>query len=46
LYDYGSDFLPWLVIAPIYFSKQVDFGLFGQASIAFAEVLGAVSSCA
>ncbi|MFZ9318332.1 MAG: SbmA/BacA-like family transporter, partial [Vulcanococcus sp.] len=25
-YDYFSRFLPWLVIAPIYFAKQVDFG--------------------
>ena len=33
-YDYFSRFLPWLVIAPIYFAKEVDFGVFGQASIA------------
>ncbi|MGB5240003.1 MAG: SbmA/BacA-like family transporter, partial [Prochlorococcaceae cyanobacterium] len=37
-YDYFSRFLPWLVIAPIYFAKQVDFGVFGQASIAFSQV--------
>jgi len=42
-YDYFSRFLPWLVIAPIYFSKQVDFGVFGQASIAFSQVLFSVS---
>ena len=38
-YDYFSRFLPWLVIAPIYFAKEVDFGVFGQASIAFSQVL-------
>ncbi|MFM7652021.1 MAG: SbmA/BacA-like family transporter, partial [Vulcanococcus sp.] len=36
-YDYFSRFLPWLVIAPIYFAKEVDFGVFGQASIAFSQ---------
>jgi putative ATP-binding cassette transporter len=42
-YDYFSRFLPWLVIAPIYFSKQVDFGVFGQAGIAFYQVFASVS---
>ncbi len=42
-YDYFSRFLPWLIIAPIYFAKQVDFGVFGQAFIAFSQVLGSVS---
>jgi putative ATP-binding cassette transporter len=42
-YDYFSRFLPWLVIAPVYFAKQVDFGVFGQASIAFSQVLFSVS---
>ncbi|MFM7361228.1 MAG: ABC transporter ATP-binding protein/permease [Cyanobium sp.] len=42
-YAYFSRFLPWLVIAPIYFAKQVDFGVFGQASIAFSQVLFSVS---
>jgi putative ATP-binding cassette transporter len=42
-YDYFSRFLPWLVIAPVYFAKEVDFGVFGQASIAFSQVLFSVS---
>jgi len=42
-YDYFSRFLPWLIIAPIYFSKEVDFGVFGQAGIAFSQVLSSVS---
>ncbi len=42
-YDYFSRFLPWLVIAPIYFAREVDFGVFGQAFIAFSQVLGSVS---
>jgi putative ATP-binding cassette transporter len=42
-YDYLSRFLPWIVIAPIYFAKKVDFGVFSQASIAFSMVFGSVS---
>jgi len=42
-YDYFSRFLPWLVIAPIYFAKGVDFGVFGQAGIAFSMVFSSVS---
>lgn len=42
-YDYLSRFLPWILIAPIYFAKEVDFGVFSQASIAFSQVFGSVS---
>jgi putative ATP-binding cassette transporter len=42
-YDYFSRFLPWLVIAPLYFLKDVDFGVFGQAGIAFSQVFFSVS---
>jgi putative ATP-binding cassette transporter len=42
-YDYFSRFLPWLVIAPLYFAKSVDFGVFGQAGIAFSQVFFSVS---
>ncbi|NCV92295.1 MAG: ABC transporter ATP-binding protein/permease, partial [Synechococcaceae bacterium WB7_3xG_012] len=42
-YDYFSRFLPWLVIAPIYFAKEVDFGVFAQSGIAFSQVLFSVS---
>ncbi|MFM7087165.1 MAG: ABC transporter ATP-binding protein/permease [Cyanobium sp.] len=42
-YDYFSRFLPWLVIAPLYFAKQKDFGVFGQAGIAFSQVFLSVS---
>jgi putative ATP-binding cassette transporter len=42
-YNDFSDFLPWLVIAPLYFARQVDFGVFGQAGIAFSQVLASVS---
>jgi putative ATP-binding cassette transporter len=42
-YDYFSRFLPWLVIAPLYFAKNVDFGVFGQAGIAFSQVFFSVS---
>ncbi|MFN9545734.1 MAG: ABC transporter ATP-binding protein/permease [Cyanobacteriota bacterium] len=42
-YDYFSRFLPWLVIAPLYFMKDVKFGVFGQAGIAFSQVFFSVS---
>ena len=42
-YDYFSRFLPYFVIAPIYFAKQVDYGVIGQSSIAFYQVLASVS---
>jgi len=42
-YDYFSRFLPWLVIAPLYFAKEKDFGVFGQAGIAFSQVFFSVS---
>ncbi|MEB3361248.1 MAG: SbmA/BacA-like family transporter, partial [Synechococcaceae cyanobacterium] len=42
-YDYFSEFLPWLVLAPLYFARQVDFGVLGQAGIAFSQVLGSIS---
>jgi putative ATP-binding cassette transporter len=42
-YDYFSRFLPWLVIAPVYFAKDVDFGVFSQAGIAFAQVFSSLS---
>ncbi|MCX5954669.1 MAG: ABC transporter ATP-binding protein/permease [Cyanobacteria bacterium] len=42
-YNDFSNFLPWLVIAPLYFARQVDFGVFGQAGIAFSQVLASVS---
>jgi ABC-type uncharacterized transport system fused permease/ATPase subunit len=42
-YEYFSDFLPWLVLAPLYFARQVDFGVIGQAGIAFGQVLSSIS---
>ncbi|MEI8250120.1 MAG: ABC transporter ATP-binding protein/permease [Synechococcus sp. ELA057] len=42
-YDYFSRFLPWLVIAPLYFLKLKDYGVFGQAGIAFSQVFFSVS---
>ena len=42
-YNYFSDFLPWFVLAPLYFARRVDFGVIGQASIAFSQVLSSIS---
>ena len=42
-YDYFSRFLPWIVIAPVYFAKGVEFGVISQSFIAFSQVFGSVS---
>ncbi len=42
-YNYFSRFVPYLVLAPLYFSEQIDFGAIGQGYFAFSMVLGAVS---
>ena len=43
--SYGSfsDFLPWLVLAPLFFAHRVEFGVFGQAGLAYAMVLTSLS---
>jgi putative ATP-binding cassette transporter len=43
--SYGafSDFLPWLVLAPLFFAHRVEFGVFGQAGLAYAQVLTSLS---
>ncbi|MEM8502752.1 MAG: ABC transporter ATP-binding protein/permease [Cyanobacteria bacterium P01_D01_bin.1] len=42
-YNYFTRIVPYLIVAPLYFSGQTDFGTFTQASIAFSQVLGALS---
>lgn len=42
-YNYFTRIVPYVIVAPLYFSGQTDFGTFAQASIAFGQVLSALS---
>ncbi|MBF2008746.1 MAG: ABC transporter ATP-binding protein/permease [Chlorogloeopsis fritschii C42_A2020_084] len=42
-YNYFVSALPYIVIAPIYFAGQTDFGTFTQATIAFQQIFSALS---
>ncbi|MEM9157114.1 MAG: ABC transporter ATP-binding protein/permease [Cyanobacteria bacterium P01_F01_bin.33] len=42
-YNYFTRIVPYLIVAPLYFSGETDFGTFTQASIAFSQVLSALS---
>lgn len=42
-YGYLVVILPSLVVAPMYFAGQIDFGAISQANFAFSQVLGALS---
>ncbi|MDM9382481.1 ABC transporter ATP-binding protein/permease [Chlorogloeopsis sp. ULAP01] len=42
-YNYFVSALPYIVIAPIYFAGQTDFGTFTQAAIAFQQIFNALS---
>ena len=42
-YDYFVVIIPSLVIAPLYFAGQIEFGVISQADMAFGQVLGALS---
>jgi vitamin B12/bleomycin/antimicrobial peptide transport system ATP-binding/permease protein len=42
-YNYFSRLVPYVIVAPIYFSGQTDFGSIGQGIFAFSMVLSALS---
>jgi putative ATP-binding cassette transporter len=42
-YNYLNQIIPAAVVAPLYFSGQVEFGTIPQAAMAFGQVLGAFS---
>ncbi len=42
-YNYFARLLPYLIVAPLYFAKKVDFGTIGQGIFAFQMVLSALS---
>jgi putative ATP-binding cassette transporter len=47
LFQYGYNFLtrliPYIIMAPLYFAQQIDFGAIGQAGFAFSMVLTSLS---
>lgn len=42
-YNYLTVIVPSLIVAPIYFRGDIDFGAISQAGFAFSQVLGALS---
>lgn len=42
-YKYFARLVPYLIVAPLYFAKKVDFGTIGQGIFAFQMVLSALS---
>ncbi|MEM9449857.1 MAG: ABC transporter ATP-binding protein/permease [Cyanobacteria bacterium P01_E01_bin.6] len=42
-YNYFTRIVPYLIVAPLYFAGETDFGTIGQAYLAFSQVLGALS---
>ena len=42
-YNYMIQLIPVLIVAPLFINRQVEFGVIGQAAMAFATLLGAFS---
>ncbi|MDJ0598688.1 MAG: ABC transporter ATP-binding protein/permease [Crocosphaera sp.] len=42
-YNYFTRLIPYLIIAPLYLQGELDFGAIAQASVAFSQVLSALS---
>lgn len=42
-YNYFTRVIPYVIVAPIYFAEKTDFGTITQATIAFSQVLSALS---
>ncbi|NJL97611.1 MAG: ABC transporter ATP-binding protein/permease [Synechococcaceae cyanobacterium SM2_3_2] len=42
-YNYFTRIVPYVIVAPLYFADQTDLGTITQATIAFSQVLGALS---
>lgn len=42
-YNYFTRIIPYLIVAPLYFVGETDFGTIGQASFAFFQILRALS---
>ena len=42
-YNYMIQLIPVLIVAPLFIRREVEFGVIGQATMAFATLLGAFS---
>lgn len=42
-YNYMIQLIPVLIVAPLFISREVEFGVIGQSAMAFATLLGAFS---
>lgn len=42
-YNYFTRIVPYLIVAPLYLAGETDFGTITQATIAFSQILGALS---
>jgi putative ATP-binding cassette transporter len=42
-YNYFTSLIPYIIVAPLYLSGKLDFGAISQASLAFGQVLSALS---
>ncbi len=42
-YNFFTRIVPYVIVAPLYFLEQTDFGTIGQAAFAFSQVLSALS---
>ena len=42
-YNYFTRLIPYIIIAPLYLAGNLDFGVIAQATVAFSQVLGALS---
>jgi putative ATP-binding cassette transporter len=43
LYSYMIQLIPIVITAPLYFRKQVEFGVITQSAMAFSQLVGAIS---
>jgi putative ATP-binding cassette transporter len=42
-YSYAIQLIPIVVVAPLYFRKEVEFGVITQSAMAFSQLVGAIS---
>lgn len=42
-YNFAIQIIPILIVAPLYFRNQIEFGVITQSAMAFAQLVGAIS---
>jgi putative ATP-binding cassette transporter len=42
-YNYAIQIIPILIVAPLYFRDQIEFGVITQSAMAFSQLVGAIS---